>query len=548
MKDDDRMPVFEFAYTPPEEYDFEIEFTRNGGSVAHILAAQGRNFVHEFTQGPDNGNPARAGISYIDGKNINSTNEGWVLNPPPPRNGTRHVAVVEVRRGGVRSFLDGKPVLNWTGDFSRLKSPPGFRLSGSETHLGLGGWNADVTFHRATVREISGRGKLESTDALAGGAKTNVTLDELKELADLIVVRKGFAVVQTAGVRRKITQPSDVPSSFEQLLEVEISGYTNGNVPPKLLAALTRATEIVRLGVANCNLTNQEAKDLIANKPGLKYVDLHTNQIDDSIVHTAAELPLLESLNLGYVKTITGAGFDALAGRPQFVSLTVNDCALTESGLRAIGKITGLKSLNLQGLKMTGAGLEPLSGLSRLEVLYIKNTDITVNHLASLRNAANLRRMEVSFGRGIKTPGELASLGSVFPAFKEVLFDLGGGPTELAKVPLLSQIGDLAQLRALTRLECRGSASISASKIAGLDRLPLLDYLDIYYSFKDEDVALLKGCKTLKNLRLGNAKLSEIGALELASVVSLREVNRTAFTDAGLKAFREHRSDVKIFE
>ena len=39
---------------------------------------------------------------------------------------------------------------------------------------------------------------------------------------------------------------------------------------------------------------------------------------------------------------------------------------------------------------------------------------------------------------------------------------------------------------------------------------------------------------------------SASGALNLAGIVTLRDVNRIAFTDAGLKTFREYRSDVKI--
>ena len=72
--------------------------------------------------------------------------------------------------------------------------------------------------------------------------------------------------------------------------------------------------------------------------------------------------------------------------------------------------------------------------------------------------------------------------------------------------------------------------------------------MNISFPFKDDDVAILKGCKSLRILKLENADLTEFGALNLASVVPLREVNRGAFNDAGLKAFRDHRSDVKIVD
>jgi Leucine-rich repeat (LRR) protein len=452
---------------------------------------------------------------------------------------------VQVRKGSIRSFLDGNPILNWSGDFSRLKLPHGFRLSTSEPRLAMGGWHGDVIFHRATVREISGAGQLGTVKRAAGGG--SISLAELKAVVDWTVSQKGYVIVADGGMRRKITRAEEMPTSAGQLLELEVPSRGANTVPPAVVTALGRAKELVRLVMISSNLKPQDATSLVADKPQLKYVDLHGNPIDDSIIAAVANLPKMETLNLGYCKKITGSGLDKLATRPQLLSLVVNDCTLSDAALPAIGKLVSLKSLNLQGNKITDKGLEQLGGLTRLETLYLKNTEVTVNGVMNLRDSRNLRRVEVSLGKGIKSPGELNPLGAAFPAFKELAIDVGG-PKEKENVKELARLGDLSALKSLTRLDLRGSNAVQASMIRGLDQLPVLEYVDISYHFKDDDVALLKGARTLKTLRLANADLTELGALALASVASLRDVNRGAFSEAGLKTFREYRTDVKIVD
>jgi hypothetical protein len=155
---DERMRIYELPYTPPEEYDFELEFTRQGGSIMHILAAKGHTFLHELRPEDNGPSPTRSGFAGLDGVAVDRTTGAYALLAAPSPDDTRHVVTVQVRRDEVRSFLDGKEIVRWKGDLSRLALPDHMRLGGTATHLGIASRGGDVTFHRATVREISGPG------------------------------------------------------------------------------------------------------------------------------------------------------------------------------------------------------------------------------------------------------------------------------------------------------------------------------------------------------------------------------------------------------
>jgi serine/threonine protein kinase/Leucine-rich repeat (LRR) protein len=545
VRDDDRMPIFELNYLPPEEYDFEIEFTRMGGTVVQVLSSGGARFAHEFTNGTDNGTPARAGLTALDKQAIHTNKEAYAMVVPPSRQGTRHVAVVQVRRGSVQSFLNGKPVMKWTGDFSRLTLPNGFRLSTPDGHLGLGSWAGEVTFHRAVVKEISGAGQFVTGSVLAGAEDSGVTPEEVKSVSEWAVSQKGFTIVQSGGVNRKITKVEELTAPAQGLVEVEVPNRASSAVPPKVLSVLAKARNIKRIALRNSLLTPQALDAVLYDKPNLTNVGLSTNNIDDRIFPMLARLPALESVDLGWNKSITGAGLDKLGTLPKLNNLLLNDTSLSDAGFSAVARLSGLRNLQLNGTKITDAALSRLTGLTLLDQANLKYTDVTVRGLGALKSATKLRRIELSLGRGIMDMRELAGLTSIFPGLKEMVLDING-PKEKEIAPQLSRLAELTPLTTLTRLDLRGSTAVQAAIISGLERLPMLDYLDIPFPFKDDDVAKLKGTKTLRTLRLGNADLTEIGAASLASVTSLRDVNKGSFTDAGLKTFKEYRPDVKI--
>jgi hypothetical protein len=149
--------MLDLPYAPPEEYDFEIEFTPRGGSnsINQYLAAAGRSFVWRV-DGYDKRPPIFC-FEYLDGKTAMERSEAVVRKPQPIPNGQRYTSKVEVRRGSLRALVNGEEFLRWSGDFNRLSMPPHFNLK-DYRHLGVGSWKRGVIFHRIAVREVTGKG------------------------------------------------------------------------------------------------------------------------------------------------------------------------------------------------------------------------------------------------------------------------------------------------------------------------------------------------------------------------------------------------------
>jgi len=157
----DGASILQLPYRPPVEYDFEIEFTPNdaGGNVNQYLAAAGHSFAwklnaHYVT-------PPLYGFELLDGRFCKDFGEAATHFPAAIETGHRYRSTVEVRRGGLRGLLDGKELVKWSGDFNRL-SQEGITRMRDEDHLGIGSWRRPITFHKATVREVSGAGTVDA--------------------------------------------------------------------------------------------------------------------------------------------------------------------------------------------------------------------------------------------------------------------------------------------------------------------------------------------------------------------------------------------------
>ena len=154
--------VLQLPYEPPEEDDFEIEFTTTGSglNVNQYVAASGTMFSWKLNS--HNVNPPLYGFEMLDGKFAKDNKEAAIQIPDAIKDGQRYRSTVEVRRGSLRTLLDGKELVKWTGDFKRLsieKSTP-MKYPG---RIGIGSWRRPVTFHVVRVREVSGAGKLHAT-------------------------------------------------------------------------------------------------------------------------------------------------------------------------------------------------------------------------------------------------------------------------------------------------------------------------------------------------------------------------------------------------
>ncbi len=161
----------EIPYKPPEEYDFRIVFVpkKPTGMIYQVLRGGGRTF-QLCIGGAKPGTTGRfLGFEIINGKSAGENPSG-VLLKPDLEIGRHYTSLVQVRKDGVKSFLDGRLITEWKTDYQDMTMFNSRRLRDDQL-LGIGDTDGAV-FHRIEVREVTGkgtftRGGLKETGILA---------------------------------------------------------------------------------------------------------------------------------------------------------------------------------------------------------------------------------------------------------------------------------------------------------------------------------------------------------------------------------------------
>ena len=84
-------------------------------------------------------------------------------------NGRRYTSVVQVRKTGIKTFLEGNLMLEWkTGAGPATRNSRTAALP--RNWLGLGSVNSLTVFHKAELLEVSGKGKPIPRESLPAGS------------------------------------------------------------------------------------------------------------------------------------------------------------------------------------------------------------------------------------------------------------------------------------------------------------------------------------------------------------------------------------------
>ena len=153
----------QLPYLAPEEYDFRMEFARQSGTGAvwQVLNQGGKSFTWCLA-GWDG---KWMGFESIGGKVVNQNVSG-VAMAQNLVNGRRYVSLVEVRKDGVKAYLDGRFVTAWKTDYADMSLDPALRLRDARA-LGLGAGQSALTVYQVAVREVTGQGTLARTAPVA---------------------------------------------------------------------------------------------------------------------------------------------------------------------------------------------------------------------------------------------------------------------------------------------------------------------------------------------------------------------------------------------
>ncbi len=195
------------------------------------------------------------------------------------------------------------------------------------------------------------------------------------------------------------------------------------------------------------------------------------------------------------------------------MSLSLEDCGVTDDGLRLIAQNPELNDLRVRDNSITDAGMQHLQGLTALKTLWLQGnslSDAGVQHLSGLAQLEWL---------------------------------------DLAKTKITDQgVGRLLPLKTLQILDLR-ETEITDQAVVGLKTLPNLKnlYLD-HTRITNESLQALAGQQTLRILTMGNTKITDAGLVPLSQIRQLESLDLEGceVTDAGLSAHVTKLKELRI--
>ncbi len=146
----------QIPYEPPEEYDFRIVFTRIEGEqpVGQLFSQDDKPALWVMGHWCN----SCFGFEMVKNRTANN-NPLTVWTPHCLANNRVYASVLQVRKTGVRAFLDGRLVNEWKTNFNDAGRQKLWKLP-NERALGLVSDRATTAFHSVDVLEITGKGKI----------------------------------------------------------------------------------------------------------------------------------------------------------------------------------------------------------------------------------------------------------------------------------------------------------------------------------------------------------------------------------------------------
>lgn len=266
----------------------------------------------------------------------------------------------------------------------------------------------------------------------------------------------------------------------------------------------------------------------------------------------------------GRNERVTDDWLGHLSGVATLRRLDVSNCAIKGDGLRHLGKLTGLRELNLTLTPVTDDALRHLAGLTELRVLGLASTQCTGTGFAHLRGLKHLESVNFHFtplnDDGLRAISQVPISNRLWFAHTKFT-DAGAAP-----------LGNLTQLK-----RCGIGSTDKASSgeaVAALVKLPLEDLslldnqatpaglahaakiatlrrLDVSHAptVADESLRLLSRMPSLEELKLGSARVTDEGLQELAALKSLKKLSLSGLklvTPAGVERLRKARPELQV--
>lgn len=222
----------------------------------------------------------------------------------------------------------------------------------------------------------------------------------------------------------------------------------------------------------------------------------------------------------------------------RFVDPTVEkDALFTDAGMAHLGELTGLKTLRLDGLRITPAGYAHLAKLTNLESLHLNDChQLSGETCAVLASLVKLK--EIGSNSGAKLDAAAGTHLGKLPELTTLKWDEiePGSLSGLAAAPKLAEVrledaGVVdADMESIGRIKTLKKLNLQRNKItdAGVRHLAgLTELKELSISrtqLTDESLAVIGQLKNLEQLGIEECKLTGTGLKQLASCTKLRDI------------------------
>ena len=224
---------------------------------------------------------------------------------------------------------------------------------------------------------------------------------------------------------------------------------------------------------------------------------LYTNELWEITEFTAPEgvQDFSDLALMPYLRTLTiegqeMAGLEPLSGLIKLQTLNLNGCRFPAEDLQYLAKLPELKELNLENCSIST--IEALSGAASLEKLNLKSN--TVRNLEAISTMTSLKDLNLQHNAvtGLEALSTLTNLEILDVSYNSVT--------------------SLMPLASCSRLSALNADSNQLETVYGIQELPMLTVLSVDYN-KLPDISLLSGCTELVNLSFSNNQVSDISGL-----------------------------------
>jgi len=270
-----------------------------------------------------------------------------------------------------------------------------------------------------------------------------------------------------------------------------IYGYTIGGIIEEVSFADASVETLVRsmLGVdENKVLYSNDLWSLtefVMPADASNYVDLRYMPYLETLIiseGSTGDLSILSSLNdlktLSITNnTVTTSDMEAIGALTRLESLTLNGCGI--SSVSELERLTGLRYLDLSNNTIRNVG--PLAGLTKLETLYLPHNAMT--ELDVLSGLSSLKQLDVSYN-SLSTLNPICSISGLtwLDGSNNALTELNHFQTLTALQHLnvsynsIADVSSIASLTALTELDISNNSVADITMLSALTNLTILDF------------------------------------------------------------------------